>query len=360
MAINFNVVDGGATYICCMMEDKTLHAISAVYGWKDPAFIPIIAGLINHTWKVSESGRTWLLQRINTDVFPEPEKIDENLRLLAEFLSVHEPNYLFTALVPDLSGKTLVRFQEQSYRVFPWIDETHTVSAVNEPVIAETAAACFGDFTYRLRSFPAKSLHETLPGFHDLAWRYFQMETAVREGDVHRMYETRDLINLLKSLKKLVLQNEQLILHAEVKKRVIHHDTKISNVLLNDQNKAVAVIDLDTVMPGYVTSDVGDMFRTYVCPVTEEEANLDLIHVRKGHVDAIIRGYLQSMGDELSDIERDHLYFGGEIIIYMQALRFLTDYLMRDVYYGCSYEKQNLVRAENQIRLLQLFQESLR
>lgn len=174
------------------------------------------------------------------------------------------------------------------------------------------------------------------------------------------MNETRELINLLKSQKKLVLQNEQLILHPEVKKRVIHHDTKISNVLLDEQNKAVAVIDLDTVMPGFFTSDVGDMFRTYVCPVTEEEANLDLIRVRKGHVEAIVKGYLHSMNDELSGIEKDHLYFGGEIIIYMQALRFLTDYLMRDVYYGSSYEGQNRVRADNQIRLLQLFQESLR
>lgn len=342
------------------MENIPLQELAAIYRWRNPELTPIVTGLINRTWKVKEVSGTWLLQRINTDVFTEPEKIDDNLRRLAEFLSVHEPEYLFTAPVPDQSGNTLVRIQEVSYRVFPWIDGTHTVSAVNEPGIAETAAACFGDFTYRLRSFPATTLHETLPGFHDLAWRYFQMETAVREGDVHRMNETRELINLLKSQKKLVLQNEQLILHPEVKKRVIHHDTKISNVLLDEQNKAVAVIDLDTVMPGFFTSDVGDMFRTYVCPVTEEEANLDLIRVRKGHVEAIVKGYLHSMNDELSGIEKDHLYFGGEIIIYMQALRFLTDYLMRDVYYGSSYEGQNRVRADNQIRLLQLFQESLR
>ena len=342
------------------MENTTPHEISAAYGWTNPSFIPIIAGLINRTWKVKEAGGTWLLQQINTDVFTEPEKIDDNLRQLAQYLSIHEPDYLFTALVPDLSGNTLLRLQEQSYRVFPWIEGTHTVNAVNDPGIAETAAACFGDFTYRLRSFPAKNLQETLSGFHDLAWRYYQMETAVNEGDVHRIYETRELIDILKSLKKLVLQNERFILNPEVKLRVIHHDTKISNVLLDEQNRAVAVIDLDTVMPGYFTSDVGDMFRTYVCPVTEEEGNLDLIQVRKGHVEAIVKGYLQSMGNELSGIEKDHIFFGGEIIIYMQALRFLTDYLERDVYYGSSYEGQNRVRAENQIRLLQLFRESLR
>ena len=342
------------------MENTTLQAVSAAFGWRNPEPTPIVTGLINHTWKVKEASGTWLLQRINTGVFTQPEKIDDNLRRLAEFLSVHEPDYLFTALVPDQSGNTLVRIKEDSYRVFRWIEGTHTISAVDEPAIAETAAACFGDFTFRLRSFPAKTLHETLPGFHDLAWRFFELEKAERVGHAHRMYETRELINFLKSLKRLVLQNERLMLHPEVKKRVIHHDTKISNVLLNEKNMAVAVIDLDTVMPGFFTSDVGDMFRTYVCPVTEEEANLDLIQVRKGHVEAIVKGYLHSMGDELSGIEKDHIYFGGEIIIYMQALRFLTDYLMRDVYYGSRYKGQNRVRAENQIRLLQLFQESLR
>lgn len=350
----------GDVYICCTMRNIIPQEILAAYGWKNPEPTPILTGLINHTWKVKDESGTWLLQRINTAVFTEPKKIDENLRRLAEFLSVHEPDYLFTALVPDQSGETLVRFQGDFYRVFRWIEGTHTLTAVDEPTIAETAAACFGDFTFRLRNFPIKTLHETLPGFHDLAWRYFELEKAERVGHAHRMYETKDLINFLKSQKNLVLQNERFVLHPEVKKRVIHHDTKISNVLLDENDKAVAVIDLDTVMPGFVTSDVGDMFRTYVCPVTEEETNLDLIQVRKGHVEAIIKGYLHSMGEELSGIEKDHLHFGGEIIIYMQALRFLTDYLMRDVYYGSKYKGQNRVRAENQIRLLQLFQESLR
>jgi hypothetical protein len=110
-----------------LMENTTLQAVSAVFGWRNPEPTPIVTGLINHTWKVKEASGTWLLQRINTGVFTQPEKIDDNLRRLAEFLSVHEPDYLFTALVPDQSGNTLVRIKEDSYRVFRWIEGTHTM-----------------------------------------------------------------------------------------------------------------------------------------------------------------------------------------------------------------------------------------
>lgn len=341
------------------MNTNTLQQISAAWGWREAAVTSIGNGLINSSWKVNEAGGEWLLQRVNTNVFPEPEIIDTNLQQIARFLSAQEPDYLFTAPKKDVSGNSLLKVNEDVYRVFPWIGGTHTVDSVDSTSLAEAAAECFGNFTHRLRNFPANNLQETLSGFHDLAWRYFQFETAIREGDVHRMYETRDLIDVLKSKKSLVLQFERLILHPETMKRVFHHDTKISNVLLNDLNEAVAVIDLDTVMPGYFVSDIGDMFRTYVCPVTEEETNLDKVIVRREYSEATVRGYLKAMGDELTGIEKDHLYFGGEMLIFMQAVRFLTDYLQRDIYYGSRYPGQNRDRAANQTRLLLLFQESL-
>src|SRR5690606_24912784 len=134
--------------------------------------------------------------------------------------------------------------------------------------------------------------------------------------------------------------------------RVTHHDTKISNVLFDKDGKGICVIDLDTVMPGYFISDVGDMIRTYVSPANEEERDFDKIRVRDDVMDALTEGYLEFMGDELTATEKKHTRYSGMFMTYMQALRFLTDYLNDDVYYGARYDGHNRVRAMNQVRLL--------
>lgn len=137
--------------------------------------------------------------------------------------------------------------------------------------------------------------------------------------------------------------------------RVTHHDTKISNVLFNDAGKGICVIDLDTVMPGYFISDVGDMMRTYLSPANEEEKDFAQVEVRPEFYRAIREGYLEEMGSHLTTGEKDHFFYAGEFLIYMQALRFLTDYLNDDKYYGRLYEDHNFVRAGNQVALLKSY-----
>ena len=137
-----------------------------------------------------------------------------------------------------------------------------------------------------------------------------------------------------------------------LKKGVTHHDTKISNVLFDKSDKGLCVIDLDTVMPGYFISDVGDMLRTYLSPVNEEEKDLSRIEVRDDYFKAIAEGYLSEMKEELSQKEKEHFVYSGKFMIYMQALRFLTDYFKDDTYYGSKYPGHNLVRATNQATLL--------
>ena len=134
--------------------------------------------------------------------------------------------------------------------------------------------------------------------------------------------------------------------------RVIHHDTKISNILFDDQQNGLCVIDLDTVMPGYYLSDVGDMMRTYLSPANEEEADFSKIHIRENFFSAVCKGYLSEMGNVLSETEKKYFIFSGELMIYMQAIRFLTDFLNNDVYYGTKYPGHNLNRARNQFTLL--------
>jgi Ser/Thr protein kinase RdoA (MazF antagonist) len=135
--------------------------------------------------------------------------------------------------------------------------------------------------------------------------------------------------------------------------RVTHHDTKISNVLFDASGKGICVIDLDTLMPGYFISDLGDMMRTYLSPVSEEEKDTAHIFIRDDFYQAILEGYMDEMKDELTDKEKDHSFYSALFMTYMQALRFLTDYLKMDQYYHPSYPEHNLVRAGNQSILLQ-------
>jgi Ser/Thr protein kinase RdoA (MazF antagonist) len=139
----------------------------------------------------------------------------------------------------------------------------------------------------------------------------------------------------------------------EFKLRVTHHDTKISNVLFDADGKGLCVIDLDTVMPGYFISDVGDMMRTYLSPVSEEENEFGKIEVRDDFYKAIVQGYYNEMKDELTETEKKYFFYAGTFMIYMQALRFLTDYLNDDIYYGAKYPRHNFVRAKNQVVLLE-------
>jgi thiamine kinase-like enzyme len=192
--------------------------------------------------------------------------------------------------------------------------------------------------------------------------RYHQFSEAIIKGNASRIHTSKESILFLQSLHSIVNKYAHFVQHPETLLRVTHHDTKISNVLFQKENgieKAICVIDLDTVMPGFFISDVGDMCRTYLCKVSEEESNLNLIQIEKERWEFLKTGYLSQMQNTLSNFEMDHFIFAGQFMIYMQALRFLTDHLNNDSYYGAKYEGQNFVRAVNQIELLKRFNESI-
>ena len=343
-----------------IMDQKTIDTLKSAYGWNEVRFTPVQTGLINTTWKLETERGMLLLQKINTAVFQHPEQIDANLQLLHAYLQREAPGYLFTVPLKANNGSGLVSAGDGVYRVFDWVPGSHSVDVVSVPAQAFEAAAQFGKFTALLDGFDAKRLHPSLPDFHNLELRYRQFMEAAGNGNALRIGETAGLIRFLQSQNGIVEKFLAFIRRPEARLRVTHHDTKISNVLFDENDKGICVIDLDTVMPGYFLSDVGDMFRTYTCPVSEEEKDLDKVTVRKNILAAIREGYLRHMQPVLSSFELDHLYFGGEMLIYMQALRFLTDYLNNDIYYGSKYPGQNLVRAANQCRLLQGFVEATR
>ena len=311
-------------------------------------------GLINRTWMVkdTESGRRYILQRINHSVFKSPEAIAGNIREIATYLQAHAPGYLFEAPLRTLGGEEMVERGGEYFRLYRYVEGSHTLDVVAGPVQAYEASRQFGMFTAQLAGFDTGKLRITLADFHNLPLRYAQFREAIKKGNSERILRSKEILEALEGYSGISDQAQQV---GRLPLRVIHHDTKISNILFDEKGKSMCVIDLDTIMPGYYISDVGDMMRTYLSPISEEEAACERHEIRMEIFEAIVEGYLEDMGRLMQEGEKERFVYSGSFMIYMQALRFITDYLNNDVYYGSRYEGHNLVRGTNQLVLLQKY-----
>jgi hypothetical protein len=331
-----------------------LIAILTAFGLNstDHTVEPFGSGLINHTWKVTGENRSYILQLINKSVFKSPQAIADNLLLLENYFKANHPDYLFAAHLPANNGNYLVEANDEYYRLTPFIKNSHTVDAITRPEQAFEAAKQFGKFSRLLNNFDAGQLQYTLPDFHNLNLRFQQFQTALKNAGAERLSQAHDEINAIQDHATIVDIYSKLVADKQIPLRVTHHDTKISNVLFDNNDKGLCVIDLDTVMPGYYISDVGDMMRTYLSPVTEEERDLDQVQINEANFIAIYNGYMQEMGGVLTEFEKSLFIYAGKFMIYMQAVRFLADYLNGDIYYPTQYPGHNLARAKNQLTLL--------
>jgi Ser/Thr protein kinase RdoA (MazF antagonist) len=316
------------------------------------AVVPFGSGLINGTWKVSFGDDAYILQRINTNIFKSPQAIADNLVSLQTYLAQTAPDYIFAAPLPTLNGDYLVIDDNQYYRLLPFIKNSHTVDEVSVPAQAFEAAKQFGKFSRLLNDFDADSLKYTLPDFHNLSLRVDQFKSALKNAAADRLEKAAVEIKEIEKHEDIADTYRQLVEQKKIPLRVIHHDTKINNVLFDTEDKGLGVIDLDTVMPGYFISDVGDMMRTYLSPANEEEKDLDKVYILEDNFAAIYKGYMTEMGEVLTSAEKNLFFYSGKFMIYMQAVRFLADYLNGDIYYHTTYPGQNFVRAQNQLSLL--------
>jgi Ser/Thr protein kinase RdoA (MazF antagonist) len=311
------------------------------------------SGLINLTYKLSGDGGAYILQQINTSVFKKPHHIVNNLALVKEYLNATNPDYLFVAPLQTITGEFIVQSSDgKFYRLFPFIDGSHTVNFLEDKKEAYEAALQFGRFTHLLNDFDINLLKYTLSDFHNLKLRFDQFKTASQHADPAKLAQADTEIKEVYNHYNILQTYNQLVANNEIPLRAVHHDTKINNVLFDDKQHALCLVDLDTVMPGYYLSDVGDMMRTYLSPANEEETDLDKIYIREDFFRAIYKGYMSEMGSILTDTEKQLFIFSGKLMIYMQGLRFLTDFLNNDVYYGAQYPGHNLTRAKNQFKLL--------
>jgi thiamine kinase-like enzyme len=337
-------------------------SILSLYGIDESEYSvkPFGNGLINHTWKIISAGKEFLLQKINQKIFKSPADIMDNCSQLSDYFRTNHPDYLFVGPLTNFKHMNYVIDEENNYfRLFPFVKNSYTCNSVLKPGQAYEAAKQFGKFTSLLSRYNASKLHITLPDFHNLTLRLNQFKASIKSGNRQRIEETSDGINFL--IKQAVIAKtfeEKIKNNPSFTLKVIHHDAKINNVLFDIGNDAgLCVIDLDTVMPGYYISDVGDMLRTYLSPASEEESDFSRIVIREEYFREIAKGYLGEMQFSLSLEEKQYFVYAGKFAIYMQALRFLTDYLYDDIYYSTKYKNQNLVRANNQITLLQRYLE---
>lgn len=319
----------------------------------DYAIERIGTGHIHHTFKLIGK-KSYILQRVNKNIFRVPEIIVNNIRIASDFLKKKFPNYLFLSIIENTDGEEMIYdYEGFPWRLFPYLHGTFTIDKVANADEARSAATEFARLTKYLDGIETKLFQPTISRFHDLGWRYEQLEAAIKNASADRLRQAEAAIQKAKAYKHLTVKYKSLIESGVLTLRITHNDTKINNILF-DQNscKAVCVIDLDTLMPGYFIYDLGDMIRTFVSPADEEEKDLSKIQVRKDIYKAVVQGYLSQMDTKLTSAEKLVIPYSGMMMTYIMAIRMLADFLNGDIYYHTTYFGQNLVRAQNQLKLL--------
>lgn len=325
---------------------------------------PLDGGLINNSFKVTNDAYhySFLLQRINHHVFKKPENVQLNYQLLWQHLKasdidfkIPEPKY-FPGDV-DLYWDNDFNY----WRVFEFIDDGKMLSIAETPEQANITAKTFAEFTLAFQDLDAELLKETIPDFHNLSFRYNQFEDALRSGQKERIQKAMPLIEELKQRNRYANFYDIVTESEEFPKRVMHHDAKIANILFSKETgEVICPVDFDTTMPGYFFSDLGDMIRSMACSLDENNTDFENITIRKDFYTPIVEGYLSVMEKQFTASEKKYIHYAGIIIIYMQALRFMTDYLNGDIYYKTNYSEQNFDRAKNQLTLLKKLEEFLK
>ncbi len=314
---------------------------------------PLGDGHINDTYLVESERFRFVLQRINTQVFKDPETVQRNLITVWNHLTASRYSLKFPVLCPTAEGHLFTDEVGSVWRAFVYLENTFTPTGKLSPQIAFEAANAVGLFLKNISDLPAERLAETIPGFHDTEQRWAVFEKILAENPAGRNAGAAVEIDSLFAQKHLFEHISQLRKSGDLPLRPTHNDPKAGNVLLDlDTKKAVAVIDLDTVMPGTIPSDFGDMLRSFAPTLAEDDPEVEKMGVDLPVVEAMCRGFIESTGGFLTEIERENLFAGGLWIVFEQSLRFLTDFLAGDVYYKTGYATHNLVRARNQLALL--------
>ena len=323
---------------------------------------PLKIGIINDSFIVRAKKlgeRSYFLQRINHHIFQNVDGLQQNIQIVTE----HIRKKLIAAgetdidrkvleLVPTKEGQLFYKTPEGDYwRVYVLIENATSQERVT-PASAELTGEAFGRFQCQLADLPFDALCESIPNFHNIEFRLHQLDDALAADPVGRKAACADIIARIDRRRDDMCLAERLFREGKLPKHINHCDTKVNNILFDQDGRPICIVDLDTVMPGFVLSDFGDFMRTAANTGAEDDPNLDNIRVNLEIFEAYARGYLRQ-ATFLTDIERELLPYGCRLLSYMQTVRFFTDYLNGDTYYKIQYPEHNLVRTRAQMRLLE-------
>ena len=297
------------------------------------------SGHINDTFKVeTASGVRYILQRVNTDIFP-PEMLKENVIRVTEHLKAK-----------GIKSLEVVGY-ENPWRLYAFLEGYQSVDLVTNPAEAELAVGAFAKFQNDLADLPAPRLGDIIPKFHDTVNRLTLLDEAAAADVKGRKASVAAELAFIDARREEAAKIVTMMANGEIPERITHNDTKINNVMLAADGTNV-VIDLDTTMPGSALYDFGDMVRTSTAAAAEDEKDLSKVYSKKEYFEALVKGYL-AQAKFLTEAEKANLAFSGRLITLTIGIRFLTDYLAGDTYFRTAYPEHNLVRCRTQLKMVE-------
>jgi hypothetical protein len=329
---------------------------------------PYGSGHIHDTFRVEtkeEDKDNYILQRLNNKIFKNIPELQNNIGRV----TVHLRNKLSAIpgsnikrecliLIPARDGKSWITDKDGNYwRMYIFISNHKSYNIVDSTDKAFEGGKAIGRFQAMLSDMPGKPLFETIPRFHDIENRLEILNHVIEADPVGRVASVKEEIN------QYLMRGEEMktILKlgraGKIPLRITHNDTKFNNILLDENDKALCVIDLDTVMPGYVHYDFGDAIRTVTNTAAEDEKDLTKVWMDIELFSAYAKGYLSETGKTLNQVEKEYLAFAPKLITYTIGVRFLTDYIDGDNYFKIHHEFHNLHRTKAQLKLVMSMEE---
>ncbi|MDH5365860.1 MAG: aminoglycoside phosphotransferase family protein [Cyclobacteriaceae bacterium] len=305
-------------------------------------------GLINNTFLVVSSKGKYILQKLNTNVFSVPESIASNLELLYR----NDSNQLLVPAIRSENDSIFYVDENRDYwRMNVFVENAVAFQKIEHLYQAEVAAKAFANFLNLTNPIPVSDVKTIIPDFHNSITRWNQFELAIESANEKRKKMSHEAIKKTYAFKYIFDDANKLIEKSPL--LVTHNDTKINNVLIDPKKKAFKnVIDLDTVMPGYLMYDFGDMVRTMASSRAENDKNISKVNFRIDVFEQLCKGFSSVYTQKLTEYEKASLTYSGGYMALIMGVRFLTDFLNNDVYYQTSYEEENLYRSLNQLKLI--------
>ena len=320
---------------------------------------PYGSGHINDTF-LAEGETRYILQRMNRSIFTRPNEVMENIVGVTSFLKKKiteaggDPERETLTVVKTKDGKDYYEDAAgECWRVYYMIEDAVSYDQVESEQDFYESAVSFGNFQQLLADYPAATLHETIPGFHDTAARYQVFLKAVEEDVCGRAKDVQEEINFFKEREDVAHVLGDLLAEGKLPLRVTHNDTKLNNIMMDKETgKGICVIDLDTVMPGLAVNDFGDSIRFGANTAAEDEKDLSKVSCDLHLFELYAKGFLEGCGGRLTELEVKMLPVGAKVMTYECGMRFLTDYLQGDTYFKIHREGHNLDRCRTQMKLV--------